>query len=188
MVAQVPAQQPTNPSTVVPSGVGSSTVNILMADSIDLTMQAKSHEKQQVGESSAPADSPPMPQSNGPLTLEKPTFEAPSHPSKWALRRTTHNLNARTTQHYSIIEDLAQALCVMLALEVLQSCPTQRHWGHQLCQCKSPILRPRKIVNRVSPTPSLSRAWYVVWEKNFITQCWMRGHLPISCHILVGRL
>ena len=28
-------------------------------------------------------------------------------------------------QHYSIVEDLAQAPCAMLALEVLQTCPVQ---------------------------------------------------------------
>jgi hypothetical protein len=60
-----------------------------------------------------------MSQSNGPLMLEKMTFKAPSHPSKEALRRTTHNLNARATQHYNIVEDLAQAPCAMSALEVL---------------------------------------------------------------------
>ena len=70
-------------------------------------------------------DSPSLPQSNGPLTFEKTTFEAPSRPSKGTLRRT-HNLNARDAQHYSIIEDLAQAPCAMSALEVLQSCPSQR--------------------------------------------------------------
>ena len=37
-----------------------------------------------------------------------------------------HNLNARAAQHYSIIEDLAQAPCAMSALEVLQSYPSQR--------------------------------------------------------------
>ena len=42
MVAQVPAQQPTNPSETVSSRAGSSSVNILMADSIDLTTRAKS--------------------------------------------------------------------------------------------------------------------------------------------------
>ena len=38
MVAQVLTQQPPNPSAAVPSGASSSLVNILMVDSIDLTM------------------------------------------------------------------------------------------------------------------------------------------------------
>ena len=37
-----------------------------------------------------------------------------------------HNPNARATQNYNIVEDLAQAPCAMSVLEVLQSCPTQQ--------------------------------------------------------------
>ena len=66
-----------------------------------------------------------MPQSNGPLTLNKPTFDASSRPSKGVLRHTTHNLNAWDAQHYNIVEDLSQAPCAMLALEVLRSFPAQ---------------------------------------------------------------
>lgn len=90
----------------------------MMADAIDLAMRAKNYEKQLDGEPSAHANSPSLPQSNGPLTFKKTTFEAPSHPSKGTLSHT-HNLNARAAQHYSIVEDLAQALCAMSALEVL---------------------------------------------------------------------
>ena len=97
----------------------------MMADTVDLATQARSYEKQPEGESSTHADSPSQPQSHSPLTFEKPTFKAPSRPSKGTLRRT-HNLNARAAQHYSIVEDLAQAPCAMSALEVLQSCPSQR--------------------------------------------------------------
>jgi len=96
-----------------------------MADTIDLATRAKSYEKQPKGEQSAHVDSPSPLQSNGPLTFKKPTFEAPSHPSKGTLW-CTHNLNAWAAQHYSIVEDLAQAPCAMSALEVLQSCPSQR--------------------------------------------------------------
>ena len=46
-------------------------------------------------------------------------------PIKGVLQKKTHNPNARTAQHYSIVEDLARAPRSMLALEVLQSCPTQ---------------------------------------------------------------
>ena len=62
----------------------------------------------------------------GLLTLDKPTFDAPSCLSKVALRRTTHNLNTRDSQHYKIVEDLAQSPCAMSALEVLQSCLPQQ--------------------------------------------------------------
>ena len=64
--------------------------------------------------------SPLMQQSNGFLTLDKLGFDAPSFPSKRELWHTTHNLNAWATQHYNIVEDLAQAPCAMLALEVMQ--------------------------------------------------------------------
>ena len=94
MVAQVPKQQPTNHSVESPPRDGSSSINILMADSIDLTTQAKSYGKQPEGEPSTPIDSPLVPQSNGLLTLDKLTFDSPSCPSKGALWHTTHNLNA----------------------------------------------------------------------------------------------
>ena len=96
-----------------------------MVDAVDLATRAKNYNKQPEGEPSSQADSPSMPQSNGPLAFEKPTFEAPSCPSKGTLRHT-HNLNARASQHYSIVEGLAQAQCAMSTLEVLQSCPSQR--------------------------------------------------------------
>ena len=74
MVAQVPAQQPANQSATAPTGVGSSSVHIMMADSVDLATRAKNYEKQPEGEPSALADSPLVAQSNGPLTLDKLTF------------------------------------------------------------------------------------------------------------------
>ena len=83
-------------------GVGSSSIHIMMADVVDLATRAKNYNKQLEGEPSAHVDTPSLPLSNGPLTFEKTTFEAPSHPSKGTLRRT-HNLNARASQHYSIV-------------------------------------------------------------------------------------
>lgn len=47
-------------------------------------------------------------------------------PPKATLRKATQHPNARAAQHYSIVKDLAQAPCAMLALEVLQSCPARR--------------------------------------------------------------
>ena len=125
MVAQVLTQQSVKKSVAAPSGVGSSFIHIMMADSIDLATRAKNYKKQPEGEPSAQADSPSIPQSNGPLTFEKTTFEAPSRPSKGTLWRT-HNPNARAAQHYNIVEELAQELYAMSALEVLQSHPSQR--------------------------------------------------------------
>ena len=118
MVAQVFMQQPTTQSAGAPSGAGSSSIHIMMADAIDLATWAKNYEKQPEGEVSTHVDSPSLPQSNGPLTFKKTTFEAPSYPSKGTLRHT-HNLNARDAQLYSIVQDLAQAPCAMSVLEVL---------------------------------------------------------------------
>lgn len=42
------------------------------------------------------------------------------------LRKSSYHHNAHATQHYSIVEDLAQVPSTMSALEVLQSCPSQR--------------------------------------------------------------
>ena len=61
MVAQVPAQQPANQSAVAPSGASSSSVNILMVASVDLTMRSKNYDKQPEGEPSTQANSPSMP-------------------------------------------------------------------------------------------------------------------------------
>jgi hypothetical protein len=97
----------------------------MMADAVYLATRAKIYDKQLEGEPSTHVDPPSLPQSNGLLTFEKTTFEAPSRPSKGALR-CRHNLNAWAAQHYSIVEDLPQALCAMSTLEVLQSCPSQR--------------------------------------------------------------
>ena len=85
LVAQVPTQQPATQSAAAPPGAGSSFIHIMMADAIDLATRAKNYDKQPEGESSTHVDSPSQPQSNGPLTFEKPTFEAPSHPSKGTL-------------------------------------------------------------------------------------------------------
>jgi hypothetical protein len=43
-----------------------------------------------------------------------------------AFKKASHNMNARATQNYSMVEDLSQTPCVMSALEVLQSFPSQR--------------------------------------------------------------
>jgi hypothetical protein len=66
---------------------------------------------------------PPPPEMN--LQIEKP--EPPPRIPKGVLKRSTHNPNARAAQNYSIVEDLGQTPCAMSALEVLQTCPSQRN-------------------------------------------------------------
>ena len=72
-------------------------------------------------------DGSPPPLVSGPLEIEKPNVEPVARPpSKGVLQKYSYNPNAHATQNYIIVEDLAQAPSVMSALEVLQSCPSQR--------------------------------------------------------------
>ena len=62
-----------------------------------------------------------------PLHIEHPNLDSViGPPSRGVLRKSSYNPNARATQHYNIVEDLAQVPSVMSTLEVLQSCPSQR--------------------------------------------------------------
>ena len=63
-------------------------------------------------------------ETSNPLTIEKPVETMPKIP-KGVFKKTLHNPNARAASNYSVVEDLAQTPCAMLALEVLQSCPAQ---------------------------------------------------------------
>ena len=58
---------------------------------------------------------------NGSLTINKSTIHIVPQPPKGVLSKSKPNPNARLAQNYSIVEDLAQAPCAMLGLEVLQS-------------------------------------------------------------------
>ena len=64
------------------------------------------------------------PPSNG-LQIEKPIPDAILRPPKSTLWNSILNPNVHATEYYNIVEDLAQAPCTMLTLEVLQTCPTQ---------------------------------------------------------------
>jgi len=65
--------------------------------------------------------------SSGPLHIERPSTKTPIRPRpKGVLWKSSYNPNAHAAQHYSIVEDLAQAPSAMSTLKVLQSCPSQR--------------------------------------------------------------
>jgi hypothetical protein len=64
--------------------------------------------------------------SSGDTFTDQKTRALP-HILKGVLKHSTHNPNARTTQNYSIVEDLGQTPCAMSALEVLHTCPSQRN-------------------------------------------------------------
>ncbi len=56
------------------------------------------------------------------LHIERPPVETIPWILKGSAKRAMINPNARATQNYSIVEDLAQSLCAMSALEILQLC------------------------------------------------------------------
>ena len=76
--------------------------------------------------SSSSVSLPSVNPSSGPLQIEKPTFDSILCPPKITICKSTFNPSSRAAQNYNIVEDLAQALCAMSALEVLQHCPSQR--------------------------------------------------------------
>jgi hypothetical protein len=61
------------------------------------------------------------------MNLQIKKSEPPPRIPKGVLMRSTHNLNSRASQNYSIVEYLGQTPCSMSALEVLQTCPSQRN-------------------------------------------------------------
>jgi hypothetical protein len=61
-----------------------------------------------------------------PLQIEKTLGKTMTRIPKGVFKKYSHNLNARATQNYSVVEDLSQTPCVMSTLEVLQRCPSQR--------------------------------------------------------------
>jgi len=61
-----------------------------------------------------------------PLHIERPYFDTLIYPPKRFLQQMIDNRNTQVAHNYSIVEDLGQTPYSMSALEVLQSCPTQR--------------------------------------------------------------
>lgn len=91
---------------------------------VDLQTRAKSYGPP-VAHAEEPSSSQNPPPPND-FHIERPVVDLVIHPLKEALRRRMHNTSAHAAQNYSIVEDMVQALSTMSALEVLQTCPTQR--------------------------------------------------------------
>ena len=53
------------------------------------------------------ANPSPPPPSNGPLTIEKPSFDTIFHLPKSTIRKYIFNHSARVAQYYNVVEDLA---------------------------------------------------------------------------------
>jgi hypothetical protein len=116
----------------------STSVHIYMFNVINLTTRTATYDtpvkpdKPMTTNSSLPdplpySISPPSASpSSGPLQIEKPLFDSILRPPKSTIQKSTFNPSSRASQNYNIVEDLAQALCVMFVLEVLQHCPRQR--------------------------------------------------------------
>ena len=85
-----------------------------------LQMRNKNYEKETSEKGKAVGET------SNPLTIENPAETMPKI-LKGVFKKTLHNPNARDASNYSMVEDLAQNPCAMSALEVLQSCPTQRN-------------------------------------------------------------
>ena len=102
---------------------------MMSSETINLNTRAHSYDpplekKLDEVSSDKPSTSTPPP-SNG-IHIEKPIPEEMFLPPKSTLRKSVINPNACSSQYYKIVEDLAQAPFTMSALEVLQTCPTQR--------------------------------------------------------------
>lgn len=98
------------------------TANIMMLNSmIGISTQAKNYDITEL-----PKDQPSTSHSNGPFNIEKLYLDLFPHPPKGGLHQIVYNPNSQASQHYSIVEDLAQEPCAMSTLEVLQSCSKQR--------------------------------------------------------------
>jgi len=110
------------------------TIYMMEAD-VSTQTQAKKYETP----GSEPTGKKPMGTSANPLQIDKPTFDYALRPPKASIKHTTHNPNARATQNYSVVKDLAQAPCAMSILEVLQSCPVQRSTLLSMLVVQDPI-------------------------------------------------
>jgi hypothetical protein len=136
MVSQTPSH---GGSSIHPDDEASTSAHIYMFNGINLTTLSKTYEtsikpnKGKVTNNtdtlldpspssiSPPSVNPPY----GPLQIEKPMFNSILRPRKSTIRKSTFNPSSCATQNYNIVEYLAQAPCVMSALEVLHHCPSQ---------------------------------------------------------------
>jgi hypothetical protein len=137
MVAQTPS---IGGSSSHPRDEASSSSHIYMFNGINLTTHSKTYDtpsnpdkgKDTNGTGTSPDPSPSfislpsVTPPSGPLQIEKHVFDSILRPPKSTIRKATFNPSSRATQNYNIVEDLAQAPCVMSVLEVLQHCPSQR--------------------------------------------------------------
>jgi hypothetical protein len=131
LVAQAPAPL-TGGINHPPSEEASSSAHIYMFNGIYLTTRimtyntlAKPNKERVTNGTTLDPPSTTVTPPSRPLHIEKPTFKSILHQPKSTIQKLTFNPSSRVTQNYNIIEYLAQVLCVMSFLEVLQHFPSQ---------------------------------------------------------------
>jgi hypothetical protein len=137
MVAQTPSA---GGSSIHPHDEALMSAHIYMFNGINLTTLSKTYNtlvKPDKGKITNGTDTLPDPSPSfispplvnppsRPLQIEKPTFNSILLPPKSTIHKSTFNPSSCVAQNYNIVEDLAQALCAMSTLEVLQHSPSQR--------------------------------------------------------------
>jgi hypothetical protein len=105
-----------------PPPSNSSSVNIYMVKGdAFITTRAHDYSKPSTSEKGKEDELPSLP-----LQIKKTLGETMACIPKGAIKKASHNPNARATHNYSVLEDLSQTPCAMSALEVLQSYLAQR--------------------------------------------------------------
>ena len=105
-----------------PSSNNPASANVYMMKSDDfISTRAHDYSKPSTSEKGKEDKHPSLP-----LQIEKTLGETMTRIPKGTFKKAFHNPNARAAQNYSVMEDLSQTPCVMSALEVLQSYPSQR--------------------------------------------------------------
>jgi hypothetical protein len=110
-----------NQETCLPlNNPASANIYMVRGDAFILT-RAHNYSKPSTSEKGKEVELPSLP-----LQIEKTLGETMTLIPKGTFKKDSHNPNARAAQNYSVVEDLSQTPCAMSALEVLQSCPSQR--------------------------------------------------------------
>lgn len=87
----------------------------MMEADVSIQTRAKKYEVPR----NEPKGKEPMGTLANPLQIERLVSYLILRPPKASIKWATHNPNARATQNYSVVEDLAHAPCAMSILEVL---------------------------------------------------------------------
>jgi hypothetical protein len=105
-----------------PYSINPSFVNVyMMKGSVDITTRTRDYGMPNTYENGKEAENPSLP-----VQIEKMLRETMKCIPKGTFSKASHNPNERVSHNYSMVEDLSQTPCAMSALEVLQSCPSQR--------------------------------------------------------------